>query len=270
MKLTKKIALGLCLALVFTLLFSLSVFAEDKGIAEYDAPNIDGSSGIIGVTEQGGNDFYIENAAPEEDSSSYTEEISPEKDIAGNTDKESVPEDVGVKEEWENSDGEPSGDNVFSILFDALNSNAHNIFSALAFIGSLIIAIAYKKGLFPFVERSLNALSGALSGLREEVKINEAAKDKLALAIDERLLRTEDLIDSFKDKLELLESELGSMKNERCEREQMKLIMRTEVDMLFEIISASSIPQYQKDRANECFSKMKEKLRAGDADDSAP
>ncbi len=230
MKITKRLLLGLCLTLVFTLLFSLCAFA--------DAP----------ISDDGGTPPTEEN----------TENYSP--DAVEKEDSNVLNSDTSSDENDENE--------FFPLLFEAVNTNADNILSALAFVGSIILALAYKKGLFPFVERSLSALGNAVSGLREEVKINEEAKNTLASTIDEKLSRTEELIASFKDKIELLEAELGSMETERCERENMKLIMRTEVDMLFEIITSSSLPQYQKDRASECFLKMKEKLRAGDADDA--
>ena len=169
------------------------------------------------------------------------------------------------------ADGEKENaadESFFTELFRAIDSNAESIFSALAFIGSLIIAFAYKKGLFPFVERSLGTLSAAVSGLRDEVKENEAAKCALSAAIDEKLASCESLISSFKEKLRTLEGQLAEAETERCEREKLKLIMKTEVEMLFEIITASSLPQYQKDRANECFRKMEEKLKAGDSDEA--
>lgn len=230
MKLTKRLLLGLCLAFIFTFLFTLSAFAE--------AP----------ITEDGSN-----TPTEEEIQNDSSNDVVNEENKTSNSDT---------------SADTNEDDSFFSLLFEAVNANADNVLSALAFVGSIILAFAYKKGLFPFVERSLVSLGNAVSSLREEVKSNEEAKNTLSSAIDEKLSRTEELITSFKDKIELLQTELGSMEKERCERENMKLIMRTEVDMLFEIIASSSLPQYQKDRANECFLKMKEKLRAGDADDA--
>ena len=156
-------------------------------------------------------------------------------------------------------------ENIFSALFETASANADKILSALAFLGSLLLAFAYRKGLFPFVERSLSALGTAVGNLGDEIKRNELQKTEFTSIINNKLASVEGLITSFGEKIKTLEGELGSMEKERNERESMKLIMRTEVDMLFEIISASSLPQYQKDRANECFMKMKESLKAGDA-----
>ncbi len=159
-------------------------------------------------------------------------------------------------------------DNFFTVLYEGIKTNADKILSALAFLGSLVIAFAYKRGLFPFVEKSLTSLSGAVVKLRSETEKNAASENEFLAALADKLKKTEDIILGFTESLQKLENELSMFAEEKGEREKLKLIMAAEVDMLNEIIMASSLPQYQKDRAGECFMKMKAKLNTEEIGDA--
>lgn len=171
---------------------------------------------------------------------------------------EEITESAG--EEISSSDTYEENENFFTVLYEGVKANADKILSALAFLGSLLIALAYKRGLFPFVEKALTSLSGAVVKLGNETKKNAESENEFLSALSEKLKTTEDILLGFTESLKKLEAELASFSEEKGEREKLKLIMATEVDMLNEIILASSLPQYQKERAGECFMKMKAKL----------
>ena len=175
-------------------------------------------------------------------------------------------ESTDVKEPVEEPDTYEN-DTFFTVLYEGVKENSDKILSALAFLGSLIIAFMYKKGLFPFVEKALASLSGAVVKLGNETQKNADMGNEFLSAISDKLEKCESIIAGFTDSLKKLEAGLMEFSEEKGEREKLKLIMRAEVEMLNEIIMASSLPQYQKDRAGECFMKMKEELKAEEIGD---
>jgi hypothetical protein len=62
-------------------------------------------------------------------------------------------------------------ESFFKSLFEAFEDNLSQILSALAFIGSLIIMLCYKRGLVPLVKDALAAIGAGVKKLGE--KTNE-------------------------------------------------------------------------------------------------
>jgi hypothetical protein len=177
-------------------------------------------------------------------------------------------ESTDVKETTETIDTYEE-DTFFTVLYEGVKENSDKILSALAFLGSLIIAFMYKKGLFPFIEKALASLSGAVVKLGNETKKNADLGNEFLNTLSDKLETCENIISGFSESLKKLELGLVEFSQEKGEREKLKFIMKAEVEMLNEIIMASSLPQYQKDRAGECFMKMKEELKAEEIGDEA-
>ncbi len=157
---------------------------------------------------------------------------------------------------------QPSTENTnpFAEVYKYACTHADDIFSVLAFIGSLVLAFAYKKGLMP-------TLSSALGNLRTSVKtISDTAEKTLA--------ENENAYADFKANMELIGKGLDTLcisvaeLNKRlCESEKqadeakaMKTIMSAQVDMLYNIFMSSSLPQYSKDAVGERISEMRAAL----------
>lgn len=150
--------------------------------------------------------------------------------------------------------------NAFELFFDTALENADKIFSLLAFSGTVLVAFAYKKGLFPFVEKALSALSGSVKKLREEINEKEKLGEGVKKELENKLSECDGLITSLREGLASLDEKLGTYAENKNTNESVKAIMLAEVEMLYEIFMSSSLPQYQKDRVGECFSRMKSAL----------
>ena len=157
------------------------------------------------------------------------------------------------------SDGEAE-EGVFDMAYKAIYENADKIFAVLAFLGSLIIAYSYKKGLFPFVEKALAKLSGAVGTLKEETDKASLESQGFIAAISEKLGETEKYIAAFGEKFKTLEEKLEKAEALKGENEKFRAVMLAEVEMFYEIFISSSLPQYQKDRVGEAYTKMKSAL----------
>lgn len=160
--------------------------------------------------------------------------------------------------EADGADGER--ESVFSLIYGFALENADKIFSLLAFIGAIILSFAYKKGLFPFVEKALSSLGAAVSSLREESEKNASLGNAFMEDLKNKLGASEAALENAEKRLSLLEEKI-SMANALSEKsDQLRAVMLAEVEMIYEIFISSSLPQYQKDRVGEAYLKMKSAL----------
>ena len=152
-------------------------------------------------------------------------------------------------------------ESIFGELYAFALENADKIFSCLAFIGAVILSFAYKKGLFPFVEKALSSLTGAVKQLREESEKSAFQNDEHIKALTEKLKISEAFLSSAEEKLSCLEAEMKSATALADKTEELRRVVLAEVEMIYGIFISSSLPQDQKDRVGEAYSKMKEMLK---------
>lgn len=162
----------------------------------------------------------------------------------------------------ENTDSSP-----FSEIYGLMLQNSDKIFSALAFISSVFLALTYRKGLIPTINTGLTAIK----------KSADAFENSTA----ESIVKTEQSLDFLTDKFALCISTLESMskyidelavrldciEEEKKSASSLKNIMLSQIDMLYEIFMNSALPQYSKDAIGEKVSQMKKRIAVGEQDD---
>ena len=206
--------------------------------ADADVPVIDGTDTGTAVTDDTGE-------APQEPFDQKT-------DMPQNDGEDNV------------SSNEAEDVNFFTRLFDEIKAYATEIFCAMTFIGSVILAYAYKKGLLPLIKGALSSITHAVGSIKERTEANEESSSNFNKLINERLSDAEDTVRELGAKIEELsvlmneinQSEL--MKNE--DTKKLQVIVETQIDMLYEIFMTSALPQYEKDSVGERVAKMKEAL----------
>ncbi len=166
-------------------------------------------------------------------------------------------------EEVGSPDADSGSENIFAVIYSAILENSDKLLSALAFLGSLVIAFAYKKGLIPIIKGSLSALTSAVVTLKEETASGMESTSKEALAVREKFESAEQLLSSLTERLDSLSTELSCLSEEKKRSEALRLIMSSQVDMLYEIFMSSALPQYQKDSVGERIGEMKRALAEG-------
>ena len=161
-----------------------------------------------------------------------------------------------VKEEQE--------ENFFTRVYEEVSEYTSEILSALALAGSITVAFAYKKGLLPLVERTLSAIGGAVTKIKESTKESEIASTALGETVDARLGEATEMIEKISDKLNAIEAALNKATEREVgsasERRQLKTVIEAQIDMLYDVFMSSALPQYQKDAVGEKISKMKEAI----------
>ena len=157
------------------------------------------------------------------------------------------------------------GENVFTTIFNQLKSYATEIFCGMTFIGSLILAYAYKKVLIPLIEKTLVSISGAVAKIKERTESGAIATEELGASLSEKLEKSEIIVNSMIDKIGEMNKELAEIKTSELERtdscKELSIIVETQIDMLYDIFMTSALPQYQKDAVGEKVAKMKETLK---------
>lgn len=162
--------------------------------------------------------------------------------------------------EAEISGEETVEENPFAELYEYATENADKIFSALAFIGSLVLAFFYKRGLMP-------ALSSALGNLRSSVKSFGDTAEKSLKNSENACATVKDSMDLVGKGLDTLcisvaeiDKRLSANEEQLNEAKVMKTIMSAQVDMLYNIFMSSALPQYSKDAVGERISEMRAML----------
>ena len=159
--------------------------------------------------------------------------------------------------------------NAFELLFGYVEEHATEIFSALAFFGSVAIIIIYKRGLLPALTASVGKVSTVVGKFLDTAKESGECTNASLSALTDNLTTAKDTLEGVSGRLEALTEELSKAEDIRCEQERIRLVLLTEIDLLYDIFAASSLPQYRKDLIGERVAKMKNELGGASNEEAA-
>ena len=151
----------------------------------------------------------------------------------------------------------PSGDmevNIFEEIYSALETNSDKIFSALAFIGTLVVSVGYKSGLLPLMRDALSRLKNSIDGVKADGELTKAETEQ-------QLQRINSTLEGLSNELSTIKWQYESYDEIVREREALRTVMSGQVDMLYAIFMTSALPQYQKDEVGEKIAQMREELK---------
>ena len=160
--------------------------------------------------------------------------------------------------EGTSTDGEYKS--IFDLAAEFVMDYSAEILSFLTFIGSLVIAITYKRGLLPRLSGALKGIGSSVGTLRENTEKSIDVITEKMNTVCEESKNTEQVCDSLAKKVEALCAGLDEIKGEKCEREAMRTILLAQVDMLYDVFMNSALPQYSKDAVFERINAMKSAL----------
>lgn len=156
----------------------------------------------------------------------------------------------------------------FDALYEAFIDNADKIFSVLSFLGSVVVVVAYKKGLIPVLNSGLRSIRKSSDELKKKSEENILSAQKTLNMLTSRLAGYENSADTLYKSVEELRERLESREESYKREADLKEILLAEIDMLYEIFINSSLPQYSKDTVSERIVKMKKSLCHGDEDEN--
>ena len=159
--------------------------------------------------------------------------------------------------------------NAFENLFLLICENADKLFATLAFASSLIVVFAYKRGLIPLINKGLSAIRKSTDNF--EIKAQDAMlkTEKSVEFLTDRFVSYENTVDSVSSALADISERLDALSESSDEKQLMKTVMLSQIDMLYEIFMQSGLPQYSKDALGEKMSKMKKTLGVGEENERA-
>ena len=235
-KIFKKI---LCAAAICALLFSFSfaAFAKDTG-TENDSAATENFAIDTQAEADAGDDA---NGTSSDTPSSLTE----------NEEKGDVLSDTGADE------------SLFQVMYDFTLENIDKFLSALAFIASLVLAFAYKKGLIPLVKAALSSLGGSVGKFEKQARGAIEKTEETVKLLSERFAFCENTATELSNSIELICERIREADEERAAIQSLKEAMLTEVELLYDVFMHSSLPQYSKDNVGEKISEMKKRLAGG-------
>lgn len=161
-------------------------------------------------------------------------------------------------------DGGGTDKNIFESIYETVLENVDEIFSALAFVGTMILGFAYKRGLTPKLTGAVSKISDAVGKVREESRIAMENTEGGIESLSARILSLENALELFSGEVAALEEKLGTRAALEAERERFGTVLSSQVDMLYDIFMSSSLPQYQKEKISERVGMMKKELTGYD------
>ena len=213
--------------------------------------------------------------SPAQGESTAADDAALEKNAAGGDMDGQIPaqgEADGTQGEADGTQGEADGtqgeaDNIFAVIYAAVLEHADKIFSALAFIGTLLLSLTYKRGLLPAVGKAVNGATAAARASKDGSISCETAVKELAAELESDKLDTDRLIVRLDERLGELSGEVGGLLASEGERKSLRLVMSAQIDMLYDLFMASSIPEYQKEAVGNRVAAMRKELCSYEAQD---
>lgn len=167
----------------------------------------------------------------------------------------------------ENGEGTPGDDagasgGIFGEIYSCLASHAGEIFSTLSFIGTVAVALAYKRGLIPLLRDGLGAIGGAAGNISTSAERAQAVTEEAIAGVRRAL-------DGFSDTLRTIErageetsERLRALEGEEYDKKALTKILLEQINMLSDIFMSTSLPQFRKDEIAERAKEMRDLVAA--------
>ena len=158
------------------------------------------------------------------------------------SESETDEEFIGNTESDEENAKSSSGiDELYAIISDHIGE----IFAFLACAFSGILMLCYKKGILPLIKGGISALSGGVSALSEEAQKQSESSKGISDMLGERLGEADEILKKMSLSLSLMDEKLKTSEENKSENELIKCVLLEEVNMLYEVFMAATLPEYK-------------------------
>ena len=153
-------------------------------------------------------------------------------------------------------------------LYTLISQHIGEIFAVLACAFSGLLMVCYKKGILPLINGGITALSGGVSELSREAQKQSESSQGISAMLSEKLKCADELLTKMGSSLAAMEKKLNEAQATKEESEITRLVLLEEVNMLYEVFMAATLPEYQKERISKQVSAMREKLEARNGEEN--
>lgn len=164
---------------------------------------------------------------------------------------------VGVYAESEGA-AEEIGASPFALLYRDITENLDTVFGAFAALGTVLVAFSYKRGMLPLLRGGVGVLSDKVKEIGKQSEKMEKESSENAQFVKNQLQM---MLDSFRecaDSVQGFGNALKELREKSDEMDVLRSLLAEEVNLLYDIFSSSSLPQYQK----EIVARRVEEMRA--------
>lgn len=214
---------------IIYLLLAFSIIFTSLSISCFAADAVDGTSTLETVSENSTEDTYTEGEVK-------NEILTQESEVTGEE------------------------DNIFAEIYNLALTYSGEIFAFLACVFSVVMMLCYKKGILPLIKSGISALSQGVLAISGEAKKQSENSIGFTDAVKDRLALAEDTLEKIGNSLDALEEKLETAAKAKGEREVLLTVLEEEVNMLYEVFMAASLPEFQKERIARSISLMREKI----------
>lgn len=194
--------------------------------------------------------------------------ITTSEDTAINISEESAASEEAMQEsEAAQGNGDGAEENIFAQIYNLALTYSGEIFALLACLFSAVMMLCYKNGILPLIKGGISALSQGVSVISGEAKKQSENSIGFADAIKDRVAFAEEALEKIGNSIDALEEKLETASKAKSEREVFLTVLEEEVNMLYEVFMAASLPEFQKDRIARSVSLMREKINGVSADE---
>ena len=158
-------------------------------------------------------------------------------------------------------DPEAADENFFALAYEEISSHSSEILSALTCIFSLILTFTYKKGLLPTLGASLGGIGSSVDEIRMHTENGIRTALSSAERIEGQLIGISELCEALSKSVYEIDERMRELEGDKRQSEEMKIILRSQIDMLYDVFMESALPQYSKDAVGERIGKMKSLLK---------
>ena len=159
-------------------------------------------------------------------------------------------------------------ESVFSLIYNYVIKHSPTILSALSFLSAISVVITLKRALMPSIKELFGKLKRESDGAKESSKEQadmllgacdgvRSEAQKLNLAVEESMRLSEEVRAALCD-ISYAKQETGELKS----------VLLAELEMLYEVFMAASLPQYEKERVGERFMSMRAAISKGEKSDA--
>ena len=160
-------------------------------------------------------------------------------------------------------EGAAAQSNLFERIFSAISSNLAEILCALTLVGSIVLTIAYKRGLLPLVRGALSAIGKSVGKLGCEAESFNKESGANIASMKEKLDIAASVIDGFAQRLSLLEDELKKISDGTERFTAIKKAVEAEAELLYDVFMSSALPEYQKEAVAKKVAQINGSLKEG-------
>ena len=154
----------------------------------------------------------------------------------------------------------PDEDDAAGEIFDAILENVSGIVSILTFAISVILTLLYKKGLMPTLGGALGSIDSTVKSFGERAESGIASAEEAVRRIDGRIEDMGGIIDTVSKALVEIDKRMVELEENRSDKDSIKVMMRTQVEELWEMFSSSELSEISKKTFEEKLTVIKAHL----------